>query len=467
MKRIILSGFIFSLMILLTACGGAGKSAEKKNSSEKAAFTGAKGEVRIITLDPGHFHASLVQKNMYNQINSEAFVFAPEGPDVKEHLKMVESFNQRSNNPTAWIEKVYTGKDYLEKMLAQKPGNVVVLAGNNKLKTDYIRKSVEAGLNVLSDKPMVISPEKFSDLEEAFKIAQEKKVLLYDIMTGRFEIKNILLREISQLPEIFGKLQNGTPEMPAVESCSIHHYLKKVAGNTLVRPAWYFDVDQQGEGIVDITTHLVDFVQWGCFPNQIIGKSDIEMISARRWSTEISKEDFKSVTSCNEYPDYLKKDVNNDKLNVFANGEMLYRIKGVTCKLTVEWRSKSLDGKGDIQSTVLRGTNCTLEVKDGDLLIVANEKNDLGLFAGNLEKAIVQDLPQQGLGIEKVNKNTWKVIIPEKYNVPHETNFSQVMDQYMEYLKAGKLPEMEVKNMITKYYTTISALKIAKESKKI
>jgi len=454
MKGIIFSGLILSLIISLTSCGGSSKSAPS--------FTGAKGEVKIITLDPGHFHATLVQKNMYDQISPEAYVYAPDGPDVKEHLKIVESFNHRSANPTAWVEKVYTGNDYLEKMLAQKPGNVVVLAGNNKLKTDYIKKSVEAGLNVLSDKPMVISPEKFSELEEAFKIAQEKRVLLYDIMTARFEIKNILLREISQLPEIFGNLQNGTPEEPAVESTSIHHYYKNVAGNTLVRPAWFYDVDQQGEGIVDITTHLVDFVQWGCFPNQAINKSDIEMISARRWPTEINKEDFKSVTLLDDYPEYLKKDLKGDKLNVFANGEMTYKIKGVTCKLIVEWRSKSLDGKGDIQSTVLRGTNCTLEVKDDNLLIVANEKNDLGLFAGNLEKAIVQDLPQQGLSIEKINKNTWKVIIPDKYNVPHETNFSQVMDQYMEYLKAGKIPDLEVQNMITKYYTTISALKLAK-----
>jgi len=36
---------------------------------------------------------------------------------------------------------------------------------------------------------------------------------------------------------------------------------------------------------------------------------------------------------------------------------------------------------------------------------------------------------------------------------------------YLGYLKEGKLPEQEVTNMITKYYTTISALKMARESK--
>ena len=36
----------------------------KKNTAVKNQnkFTGAKGEVRLMTLDPGHFHAALVQK---------------------------------------------------------------------------------------------------------------------------------------------------------------------------------------------------------------------------------------------------------------------------------------------------------------------------------------------------------------------------------------------------------------------
>ena len=32
-------------------------------------FTGAPGEVKLITLDPGHFHAALVQKTMYGQVS--------------------------------------------------------------------------------------------------------------------------------------------------------------------------------------------------------------------------------------------------------------------------------------------------------------------------------------------------------------------------------------------------------------
>ena len=69
-----------------------------------------------------------------------------------------------------------------------------------------------------------------------------------------------------------------------------------VSGSPLIRPAWFFDVEQQGEGIVDVTTHLVDLVQWECFPEQSLKVSDIKMVAARRWPTLISKDEFKGVT---------------------------------------------------------------------------------------------------------------------------------------------------------------------------
>jgi hypothetical protein len=46
----------------------------------------------------------------------------------------------------------------------------------------------------------------------------------------------------------------------------VHHFFKVVSEKDIIRPAWYFDVSLQGEGIVDVTTHLVDLVQWKCFP---------------------------------------------------------------------------------------------------------------------------------------------------------------------------------------------------------
>jgi len=273
------------------------------------------------------------------------------------------------------------------------------------------------------------------------------------------------------LPDVFGKLDSGTIEKPAVEKISVHHFYKSVSGNTLVRPAWFFDVEQQGEGIVDVTTHLVDLVQWGCFPDQIVQKVDIQMIAAKRWPTILSKDEFKEVTKMEQFPDYLTKDVKDDKLNVFANGEFVYKIKGTVSKVSVVWNYKAPEGTGDTHYSIMRGSFSNLEIRQGveekydpTLYIIAKEGTDLKAFAANLDK-VVKALPQTGLSIENVNKSTWKVVIPAVLKVGHESHFAQVTAKYLEYLKDGKLPEWEVPNMITKYYTTTLALKLAKEEK--
>src|SRR3954451_2683448 len=134
-------------------------------------------KVKLITLDPGHFHAALVQKQMYPGIDSEVYVYAPPGQELEAHLALVKQYNESKENPTHWVEKVYTGNDYLEKMLTEKKGNVVVLAGNNRQKTEYIKKAIDAGFNVLGDKPMAIDFENFKLLEQAFTEANEKKLL--------------------------------------------------------------------------------------------------------------------------------------------------------------------------------------------------------------------------------------------------------------------------------------------------
>ena len=246
--------------------------------------------VRLVVLDPGHFHAALVQKSMYEEVDSVVAVYAPEGKELDAYLEKIDAYNQRPDSPTSWKENVYRGPDFLERMLlADKPGNLVVLAGNNREKTAYINKSVNAGLHVLSDKPMAIDESGFSLLNEAFATAQKQNVLVYDIMTGRQDIINILQRELTMLPEIFGQLQKGTAEDPAVVKESTHHFFKNVSGKPLIRPTWYFDVNQQGEGIVDVTTHMIDLIQWSCFPETILDyKKDIDVFAAKRWVTELT-----------------------------------------------------------------------------------------------------------------------------------------------------------------------------------
>src|ERR1035437_9896847 len=104
MRTLFILVMVTTFSLAITSCGG-GKPKKSEEMKPKSAFTGAKGEVKLITLDPGHFHAALVQKNMYEQINPEVYVYAPDGFDLKEHLTRIEGFNSRTDNPTAWKEK--------------------------------------------------------------------------------------------------------------------------------------------------------------------------------------------------------------------------------------------------------------------------------------------------------------------------------------------------------------------------
>ncbi len=71
-------------------------------------------QVVLVTLDPGHFHAALVQKTQYPQVSKDVYVYAPDGAELEEHLKKIDGYNTRAENPTAWNEVIYRGEDYLE-----------------------------------------------------------------------------------------------------------------------------------------------------------------------------------------------------------------------------------------------------------------------------------------------------------------------------------------------------------------
>jgi len=452
--------------LILASCGSGGS---KKQTEKTETTMEKKYLVQLMTVDPGHFHAALVQKTMYEQVSPDVYVYAPEGPDYLQHIDRINSYNNRADNPTSWNEIIYTGWDFFDKMLEDKPGNVVVLSGNNKKKAEYISGSIEAGLNVLADKPMIITPEDFPKLEQAFKVAAEKGVVLYDIMTERYEVTTILQKLLSKNEEIFGTLTTGSQEDPAVTKVSVHHFSKIVSGAQLQRPAWFYDVEQQGEGLVDITTHLVDLVEWECYPDQILNPSDVVIGSAKRWPTLISKEEFKVSTGLDEFPDYLQKDVKEGKINVYSNGEIIYQLKGTWAKVSVIWNFMAPPGGGDTHYSLMRGTKCDLVIKQGaeekflPTLYIENLKGlKMNDFTAKLKEAL-GSLPYDSLLVEPSGKNALKISIPKKYRVSHEEHFAQVMGKFLEYMQSGKVPEWEIQAMITKYFTTTSALKKARE----
>ena len=223
---------------------------------------------------------------------------------------------------------------------------------------------------------------------------------------------------------------------------------------------------------MDVTTHLVDLIQWEAFPGIVLSKEDIEIISGLRWTTDLSPEMFKKVTGLDSYPDYLMKDVDGDLLKVYSNGEINYKIKGIHAKASVIWNYQAPEGTGDTHYSVMRGTQCNLLIKQGEeesykpmLYIEPTGTVDSETFETSLNNAIDQNLSAKYPGIElkKLEENRWLLEIPDKYKVGHEAHFGQVTEEFLKFLESGNLPEWEIPNMIVKYYTTTQGMKKAME----
>ena len=427
--------------------------------------------MKLIVLDPGHFHAALLQKTMYPDVDATVHVYAEEGPDLTDYLQKIAGYNARAEAPTAWRMQVHAGTDFLDRFSADRAGDVVVIAGNNRRKAEYVTRAVEAGMNVLADKPMAIDTAGFESLQRAFADAQARGVLLYDIMTERHEITTILQKVFSRIPSVFGELLQGSVREPAVVKESVHHFSKRVSGAPVKRPAWFFDVAQQGEGLVDITTHLVDLVQWECFPGKILDfTQDIRILGAKRWPTVISPTQFAQVTQLRSYPGFLRKDVQLDRsLHTYANGEIDYRVRGVHAKVSVLWNFEAPEGAGDMHFSVLRGSKANLVIRQRAaeawqpvLSIEPVATVGAAGFASALEHALHQ-VRKTYPGVDvKRSGEIWQVIVPASYHVGHEAHFAQVAGAFLACVEKGALPDWEVPGMIAKYHTTTRALAMAR-----
>lgn len=453
---------------------------QKESGSSKGCqniFSGEEGEVKLIVLAPGHFHAGLLQKVDIPQVNDSVSVYAlsTDNAGLKQYLSAIESYNSRDENPTSWEEIVYTGDDFLQKMRSDKNGNVVILAGNNRDKTKYILAAVDAGLNVLSDKPMAINPDDFLMLESAYQKAESENLLLYDLMTERYDLLNIIEKELINAPDFFGTLETGSVEEPAIYMESLHHFYKEVSAVPLIRPAWYYDVEQQGEGIADVTTHLIDLIFWKCFPEESIDyNSDISNISATRWPTEISLEEFSRSTGEESFPDYLQKDLVNSILNVYANGTLNFNVKGINATLKVVWNYQAPKGGGDRFSSVIKGSKAILKTEQSSeqnfvkQLYVQNPGSIANSeFETNLQKIITKitvDYPFVSAS-PTTNRGEYIINIPVEYREGHESHFSYVANKFFSSLVSGEMAEWEKANTLTKYYITTEAISKANETR--
>lgn len=387
--------------------------------------------VRLLTLDPGHFHAALVQKEALAGVAPTVHVYAPLGPDLVAHLGRIAAFNGRTENPTAWKVEVHAGDDFLDRALAEKPGDVVVLAGRNRDKVRRIHAALQAGLHVLADKPWVLVPEDLPLLAECVALARRNGLVAADILTERYEATSLLQRRLVGEAGIFGTIDPGTPDDPGVVMESVHGLIKTVAGAPLRRPTWFFDLDEQGEALTDVGVHLVDLVQWILRPEGGVAVEELAIHAATRWPTVLTRDDFERITGTRDFPPWTAGYADGDRLLYPGNDRIDYTLAGVHVRLDVRW-DRECPG-GDTHYARFRGSRAVVEVRDGAVHVTPRDPADGGALRNDVA----------GVG--------------------HEAHFAQVARQFLRDLAdpAG-VPGYEDARTLARYHVTTHGVALAR-----
>lgn len=420
--------------------------------------------MRLIVLDPGHFHATLLQRDMYPEIAPRVSVYAPLGPELLDYLNRISLFNSRPDNPTHWELDVHCTSHSLDELLRDHPGDIVVFTGRNRGKIDRMLATLSAGFHVLADKPWIISASDMPKLEQALDLAERQGVAAYDIMTERYEITSQLQRILVNTPDVFGEPVKGTAQNAGVSAKSIHHVMKVVAGVPLRRPAWFFDVAEYGEGLADVGTHVVDLVQWTLLPDQLIDyHKDIHILDGRHWPLTLSREQFQKVTGEPDFPAPIAPNVHDGKLDYYCNNAVHYTLRGVHVKMDIIWNWEAPAGAGDVYEASFRGTLSNAELRQGapekfipELYIVPAAGSRAAVFAALKKKVDQLQSEWPGLAIRQSDQEA-RLVIPDRFRVGHEAHFAQVARRFLDYARNPKsMPAWERSYMLAKYYVSTS-----------
>jgi hypothetical protein len=252
---------------------------------------------------------------------------------------------------------------------------------------------------------------------------------------------------------------------------SVHYLKKMVAGAPNIRPPWFFNTADQGEGLNDVGTHLVDLVQWTLFPDRAIDPaSDVQVIDAQRWSTPISEAGFRSVTNAPRFPDDLLDAVVDGRLEYYCNTLVSYVLRGVYVRLNVIWDWEPVDTPGDTHFAYYQGSRSRIEVRqsaaDGfrpELYVIpARDASKLQVLSG-VESRIASLQPEYpGCRVEDRGSEI-HVAIPDALRVGHEAHFAQVTTSFLGYLgDRTRLPAWERPNMLAKYHVTTRGTELSR-----
>jgi predicted dehydrogenase len=405
---------------------------------------------RLLFLDPGHFHAALTLRLPHPRVADEVVVYAPDGPELRDFLALVQRFNRRAEHPTRWRPVVTTSPDPLSRLVDERCGDVVVLAGRNGGKARTIRRLHESGFHVLADKPWLVRPD---DLEHV-RASLAGWPLAMEIMTGRHDLAARLLKRLVDAPDVFGAFR---ADGPAIELHGVHHLAKLVDGAPLRRPWWFFDVRVQGSGVVDIPTHLMDQTQWlldapGAAPTEIP-----RLVSARAWPTRVPLAMFREITGQPGFSPELRPFVDSDALSYVSNAELDYRLRDVIARASARWDLSAPPGGGDAHRSVAHGTRADVRLEQGAHTghrrrLFIESRGDTERVARALTEATADwQVEVPGVRVEPRGPGRYEITIPAALDTGHETHFAHVLDEFLRAVDDHRWPAARAGRTLAKY----------------
>ena len=407
-------------------------------------------------LDPGHFHAALTLGERHPRVRDEIFIYGQQGQELDDFLALVEAFNRRTEQPASWRPLLRAGDLSLERLIAERPGDVVILAGKNDRKMAMIRRLHDAGFHVLADKPWLAGPGGLEDLGHTLSGGP----LTMEMMTGRHDVTSILTERLVSESEVFGGFDTEVAGPPAIQISSVHHLEKTVDGRPLRRPAWFFDVRVQGDGLADIPTHMVDQVQRlfaGVSPAAATGSPPpLELIAARAWATQVPLTVFARVTGSPMFPSDLDAVVTGSDLSYRGNAELSFRLGAVTAALHTRWDLSAPSGGGDTHRAVIRGALAEIRVEQHvetgfrrRLTVIPRGNRDRIQVALERSVASWQD-GHPGLAVSEVAAG-WEIRVPRPLDAGHERHFPLVLADFLSRVERGQLSEDLAASTLAKY----------------
>ncbi|MCZ6888555.1 MAG: hypothetical protein O7H39_08670 [Gammaproteobacteria bacterium] len=406
----------------------------------------------LLFYEPGHFHAALCLRISNSRVSEDVHLYARQGPELEAFLSLVQAFNQRADAPTRWRVHVHESSDLLAALIDERRGDAVILAGRNDGKLETIARLHEAGLPVLADKPWLTDASALPHLDTVTSGGP----LAMDIMTGRYGALARVRRLIVAREQLFGGFVTDHAEGFAIEIGSKHHLYKIVNGRPLRRPAWYYDVAVQGDGMVDIHSHMIDQVQWLVAGEvELDYERDFRLTTARRWQTPVPLDLYRESTGEAAFPASVEDAVSDDVLALSCNGAIEHALLGVSARQHAEWSQREPEGGGDLQSNVVRGRRVSVQMRHGpetgfapELHVVPAPGEDVRV---ELEAA-VDDWQEAfpGIGLEPSSigfRLTW----PAGLDGGHETHFALMLDEFLDYLDAGVWPAALLPRIRSRY----------------